>query len=108
VRAGELAQALQHGPRAPHVGGGKLIARIRAPSMLGSVMRATEINSANRMRQPSFRALADLLIEPPVQDYPILAFDRYVAIIGIGYSAAKDQIAAWQAAGAVRVGRTNG
>jgi predicted acylesterase/phospholipase RssA len=60
------------------------------------------------MRQPSFRALADLLIEPPVQDYPILAFDRYVAIIGIGYSAAKDQIAAWQAAGAVRVGRTNG
>ena len=30
--------------------------RLRAPSIVGSVMRATEINSANRMRQPSFRA----------------------------------------------------
>lgn len=73
--------------------------RVRAPSMLGTVMRATEINSANRMRQPSFRALADLLIEPAVQDFPILAFDRYAAIIDIGYGAAKEQIAAWQVAG---------
>jgi NTE family protein/lysophospholipid hydrolase len=81
--------------------------RVRAPSMLGSVMRATEINSARRMRQPSFRALADLLIEPPVQDFPIMAFDRYVAIMDIGYSAAKDQIAAWQAAG-IQSARPNG
>jgi hypothetical protein len=50
--------------------------RIRAPSILGSVMRTTEINSANRMRQPSFRGLADLLIEPPSATF-ILAFDRY-------------------------------
>ncbi|MGE5104468.1 MAG: cyclic nucleotide-binding and patatin-like phospholipase domain-containing protein [Betaproteobacteria bacterium] len=73
--------------------------RVRAPSILGTVMRATEINSANRMRQASFRQLADLLIEPPVGDFPILAFDRYAPIIDIGYREAKARITAWQAAG---------
>jgi predicted acylesterase/phospholipase RssA len=71
-------------------------ARTRAPSILGSVMRATEINSANRMRQPAYRALANLLIEPPVENIPILAFDQYEAIIDIGYRAAREQIGAWQ------------
>jgi predicted acylesterase/phospholipase RssA len=74
--------------------------RTRAPSILGSVMRATEINSAHRMRLPAYRALADVLIEPPVGDIPILAFDRYAAIIDIGYRAAQEQIAAWQRAAA--------
>jgi hypothetical protein len=64
-------------------------------------MRATEINSANRMRQPGFRALADLLIEPAVGEFPILAFERYADIVDIGYRAAHDAIAAWQAAGAI-------
>jgi len=71
--------------------------RTRAPSILGSVMRATEINSANRMRQPPFRDLADLLIEPALGDYPILAFDRYKPIIDIGYKTAREAIAAWRA-----------
>jgi predicted acylesterase/phospholipase RssA len=70
--------------------------RVRAPSMLGAVMRATEINSANRMRQPSFRALADVLIEPPVEEYAILAFDRFEPIIEIGYRTAREAIARWQ------------
>ena len=60
-------------------------------------MRATEINSANRMRQPAFRALADLLIEPKLDDYPILAFDQYAPIIGIGFERAREALAAWQA-----------
>jgi NTE family protein/lysophospholipid hydrolase len=72
--------------------------RVRSPSILGSVMRATEINSANRMRQPAFRAYADLLIEPAVEAFPILAFDRYAAIIDIGYATARARIAEWQAA----------
>lgn len=71
--------------------------RTRAPSIIGAVMRATEINSANRMRQPPFRGLADLLIEPPLGAYPILAFDRYEPIIDIGYQSARDAIAAWRA-----------
>jgi predicted acylesterase/phospholipase RssA/CRP-like cAMP-binding protein len=70
--------------------------RTRAPSILGIAMRAAEINSANRMRQPSFRALADLLVEPPVGGYPILAFDAWEPIIEIGYQSAREAIAAWQ------------
>jgi len=71
-------------------------AKTRAPSILGSVMRATEINSANRMRQASFRALADLLIEPALGDYPILAFDQYEPIIEIGYASAREALATWR------------
>ena len=76
--------------------------RTRAPSILGIAMRATEINSANRMRQPSFRALADLIVEPPLAGYPILAFGAYAPIIEIGYQSAREAIAAWLAAGAAR------
>ncbi|HZQ63535.1 MAG TPA: cyclic nucleotide-binding and patatin-like phospholipase domain-containing protein [Casimicrobiaceae bacterium] len=71
--------------------------KVRAPSILGSVMRATEINSAHRMRQPAFRALADVLIEPALAQFPILAFDRYGEIAQVGYEAAKEAIASWQA-----------
>lgn len=70
--------------------------RVRAPSILGSVMRATEINSANRMRTPAFRAHADLLIEPPLAGVPILAFDDYAAIVEIGYRASKEAIGRWR------------
>ena len=59
-------------------------------------MRATEINSANRMRQAPFRALADLLIEPKLGDYPILAFDQYEPIIEIGYASAREALAGWR------------
>jgi NTE family protein/lysophospholipid hydrolase len=72
--------------------------RTRAPSMIGSVMRATEINSANRMRQASFRGLADLLVEPPLDTFPILAFDRYEPIIEIGYQSTRAALATWRAA----------
>ena len=56
-------------------------------------MRATEINSAKRMRQRRFRELADLLIEPPLAAYPILAFEDYRAIIDLGYQEAKERLA---------------
>ena len=70
--------------------------RTRAPSIIGSVMRATEINSANRMRQPAFRGIADLLIEPPLDEFAILAFDRYAPIIEIGYRHSLESIATWR------------
>ena len=74
---------------------------VHAPSILGSVMRATEINSANRMRQPAFRALADLLVEPGLGSYPILAFDRFEEIIEIGYASARESLDSWRASGGV-------
>ena len=71
--------------------------RLRAPSIFGSIMRATEINSANRMRQPSFRALADLLVEPPVGGYAIMGYGAYAPIIEIGYEAARTALVGWRA-----------
>jgi predicted acylesterase/phospholipase RssA len=68
----------------------------RAPGIFGAIMRATEINSANRMRQPAFRALADLLIEPPVGDYPIMEYGNYAPIIEAGYRSASEAIERWQ------------
>jgi len=83
---------------------GIMSAGMRAPLIIGSVMRATEINSANRMRQVPFRQLADLLVEPAVEAYAILAFEQYAPIIDIGYEATKAQVASWQAPG----GQDNG
>ena len=77
---------------------GIMSAGMRAPLIIGSVMRATEINSANRMRQVPFRQLADLLIEPALENYAILAFEQYAPIIDIGYAATKAQVASWQSA----------
>jgi NTE family protein/lysophospholipid hydrolase len=87
----------------PSVSGWKALAgrmkvlgvRLRAPNLVGSVMRATEINSANRMRSPAFRALADLLIEPPVGGYAIHGYSAWEPIVEIGYKAAKEALAAW-------------
>lgn len=72
--------------------------KLRAPNLFGAVMRATEINSAGRMRQPAFRALADLLIEPPLGGYGIMAYGAWEPIVETGYRSAKEAYAAWLAA----------
>jgi NTE family protein/lysophospholipid hydrolase len=71
--------------------------RTRAPGIFGAIMRATEINSANRMRQPAFRALADLLIEPPVGDYPIMEYGNFAPIIEAGYASSRAALERWHA-----------
>jgi predicted acylesterase/phospholipase RssA len=48
------------------------------------------------MRQPAFRALADLLIEPPVGEYAIMAYGAYEPIIEVGYQAARQALAEWR------------
>ncbi len=94
----------------PSVSGWKALAgrwrlfgeKLRAPNIVGTVMRATEINSANRMRQAAFRALADLLIEPPVADYAIHGYSEWRPIVEIGYRSAKEALAAWRPDDAAR------
>jgi predicted acylesterase/phospholipase RssA len=70
-------------------------ATLRAPNLIGAVLRATEINSASRMRQPSYRALADLLIEPPLADFGITSYHEWEPIVEIGYRSAKEALAVW-------------
>jgi len=49
------------------------------------------------MRLASFRSLADLLVEPKLGNFPILAFDQFEAIIEIGYRSAREALDAWRA-----------
>jgi predicted acylesterase/phospholipase RssA len=69
--------------------------RLRAPSLLGSLIRATEINGAYKVRAPGFLRHADLVIEPQVAQFHPLNFDVYQAIADAGYEAGREGITAW-------------
>jgi lysophospholipid hydrolase len=70
--------------------------KVRAPALFGSMMRTIELNSAYVSRSPAFRSLADLIIQPPVEQFRVLDFDSHAAIIEAGYQAAREQLAAWE------------
>jgi predicted acylesterase/phospholipase RssA/CRP-like cAMP-binding protein len=73
-----------------------LAKKVRVPALLGSMMRTIELNSVYVSRSPTFRSLADVIIQPPVEQFRVLDFDAHAAIIEAGYQAAREQIAAWQ------------
>ena len=66
-----------------------------APSLLSSLIRATEINGAHKVRAPGFLRHADLVIEPEVAQFHPLNFDVYQAIVDAGYEAGREGIASW-------------
>jgi len=66
-----------------------------APGLFSTVMRANEIRGAALMRSPDFRNLADLIIEPPVEQFPLLQFAQCPAIIDCGYEAACAAVDGW-------------
>jgi predicted acylesterase/phospholipase RssA/CRP-like cAMP-binding protein len=61
--------------------------KVRAPSILSSLIRATEASSV--YRNTFLQREADLLISPAVGEYGSLAFGEYESIIEQGYQAAK-------------------
>lgn len=65
--------------------------RLRAPSLVGSILRAQEINSVMAIR--SSLRFVDLLVEPPVDHVKIHQYDRYPELIQAGYDAARPAIA---------------
>jgi NTE family protein/lysophospholipid hydrolase len=79
-----------------------LAKKVRVPSLFGSMLRTIEINSVYITRSPAFRQLADLIIQPPVEQFRVLDFDAHATIIEVGYQAAREQIAAWQNASAAQ------
>lgn len=66
-----------------------------APSMVGTMLRTMEVNSLYHRKNA--RALADILIEPDVADYGIMAFHEYESLIRRGYEAARETIRAVRA-----------
>lgn len=69
--------------------------RLRAPSLLASLIRATEINGAYKVRAPAFQRMADLIVQPPVVRFHPLAFEAYREIIEVGYTATRAELAEW-------------
>jgi hypothetical protein len=64
--------------------------KVRAPTLLDIVAGVVYCN--NRYRVNEVWRSADLLINVPVGDCGLLAFDRYAEIIELGYAATKAQL----------------
>jgi predicted acylesterase/phospholipase RssA/CRP-like cAMP-binding protein len=67
---------------------------VKAPSLLGSLMRAQEIRGVPAMRHAE--DLAAVLVRPDVSAFAVLDFAAFEPIIEIGYQAARKELAAWR------------
>lgn len=86
---------------APYQSGWSLLARRlnpfrttpRMPSIAGTVLRSLDTNSVARLRQ--YLDLADLVIQPDLEEFSILDWDSYPAVIDAGRDAATRALAGW-------------
>jgi predicted acylesterase/phospholipase RssA len=63
---------------------------MRAPSLVGSLLRTQEINSVMALR--SSLRFVDLLVEPSVDSFRMNEYDRHVELIASGYDAGKQAL----------------
>jgi predicted acylesterase/phospholipase RssA/CRP-like cAMP-binding protein len=61
--------------------------KLRAPSLVGSLLRTQEINSVMALR--SGLRFVDLLVEPTVDQFRLNEYDRHAELIAAGYDAGK-------------------
>lgn len=66
--------------------------RMRAPSMIQTLLRATEINGLRESRRQ--QALADMVIVPDVQGFRFTDYDRWEGLAQRGYEAALEPLRA--------------
>lgn len=69
--------------------------KLRSPSIIGTIMRSTEINGLHRAKADE--NLVDLMIKPDVKRFSALNYDAYQAIIQTGYESAFEALREWQA-----------
>jgi NTE family protein len=67
---------------------------LRAPSLIGSILRTQEINSIIYLR--ANRKRVDLLIEPEVSDFSMSDYEAHDGLIAAGYEAARKALASWK------------
>ena len=67
--------------------------QVRTPSLVATVMRSLEVNSARSSRDQRNRA--HLLLEPNVRSVGLLDFHRFRDAADIGYECARDVVSAW-------------
>jgi len=75
------------------------VSDIKAPSIIDTLKRATELNSVQKRRET--KALVDIFINPPVTAYGLTQFEAYQTLIQAGYESAQAAIQAWQTEGAL-------
>lgn len=71
--------------------------RVRFPSLLDVVMRASMLQSVHRQREAL--ALADFVFCPHIDHFPMMDFTRLDEIVRTGYEHARDTLPAWIATG---------
>ncbi len=69
------------------------IPEIKAPSLFSTIMRSIELGSVHQ-REVN-KSLADLYINPPVEQFGVGEFEAYEALIEVGYQAAQEAIEVW-------------
>jgi predicted acylesterase/phospholipase RssA len=67
---------------------------LRSPSIIGTIMRAQEINTVYRSKTQE--DLVDLLIAPDVRRFGFLDFAAYEAIAQVGYETALEPLRKWK------------
>jgi predicted acylesterase/phospholipase RssA len=66
-----------------------------APGLVNTFMRTNEIRGATLLQSREFTRLADIVIEPPVEQFPLLQFSLCPEIIDCGYEAACSAVGDW-------------
>lgn len=67
---------------------------LRSPSLIGTILRAQEINSAYQAKSTEY--MLDLLIRLEVKQYGFMDFDEYEAIAQSGYEATLEPLREWK------------
>jgi predicted acylesterase/phospholipase RssA len=100
--AGALPAKMRNYDFGPSISGWKIlwsklnpfVRSVRVPSLATTLLRSVEINTVYHL--PSLQHYADMLIQPPVETFPVFDFSRYDDLIDIGYHAAREPIIAWK------------
>lgn len=69
--------------------------RVRAPSIVSTIVRANEVRGVALSRTSEFAAQADLIVQPPVEHFPTLDFKRSAELVAAGYEAGGEAFDAW-------------
>lgn len=69
---------------------------VRAPSILATMLRTTEVGSIHRMRSEQVLTLADVIINPDVQRFRRLDFRNHEELVRIGYESAVETLREWK------------
>ncbi|MCK9485562.1 MAG: patatin-like phospholipase family protein [Dehalococcoidia bacterium] len=72
-------------------------ARLRPPSIMETLIRTTEVNTASARNVQFYQEQSDLLITPPLDGIGLTDFAHCAALVEMGYEAAREPLDDWLA-----------